>query len=61
MQKIIEKNATTKACSAPKNKGKSKFLIKFPINIMCKLQNKAQSITRLSPNRIVASEKSLKR
>ena len=59
--KIIEINETTNACNAPKNRGKLKILIKLPINIMCKLQNRAQSITRLSPNLTVASEKSLKR
>ena len=56
---ISEKKETTKACSAPKNKGKLKFLIKFPINIICKAQKSAHNITKLSPNLIVASEKSL--
>ena len=59
--KIIEINATTRACNAPKNRGKLNFLIKFPINIICKLQKKAQSITKLSPSRTIAFEKSLKR
>ena len=40
---------------------KLKTLIKFPINIICKLQKKAQSITRLSPSLIVALDKSLKK
>lgn len=59
--KIVEKNETIKACRAPKNKGKSKFLIKYPINIICKLQKKAQRITKPSPNRTEAFEKSLKK
>ena len=57
--KIIEKNETPKACRAPKNKGKLKFLIKFPINIICKLQKRAHNITKLSPNLTVAFEKLL--
>ena len=59
LAKINEKKETIKACSAPKNKGKLKFLIKFPINIMCKAQKRAHKITKPSPNLIAASEKSL--
>ena len=59
--KINEMTETIKACRAPKNKGKLKTLIKFPINIICKLQKRAHSITKLSPNLTVAFEKSLKR
>jgi len=44
---------------APKNKGKLKFLIKLPINIICKAQKKAHNITNESPSLTVASEKSL--
>ena len=57
--KINENKATTRACNEPKNNGKLKYLIKFPINIICKAQKIAHNITRPSPNLIVASEKSL--
>ena len=49
-------NATIKI-----NNGKLKFRMKYPINIICKAQKKAQSITKLSPNLTVAFEKSLKK
>ena len=57
--KNIENKETNKACRAPKNNGKSKYFIKFPINIMCNAQKSAHKITKPSPNLTVAFEKSL--
>ena len=55
----MKKKKLLKLAVHQKNNGKSKDLAKFPIKIICKAQKSAHNITKLSPNLIVASEKSL--
>ena len=56
-----EQIETIKVCIKPTSIGASNSSTKIPIKIICRLQNKAQTNTRVSPNRTVASWKFVNR